>query len=303
MNRPLLFVLGLLVLVVVAVLATMLNSQEPNAFIDQNAKVPVKPAPKPEPKVNSPIKSDEQVLFYPTLGWPTDNKPDADWEIEIHGYIFEAGNHAAGVKLVRELTGIDEAKLAPEELKIFQQRAELFAVDHERGKAIPIRIGERIVTLPESEANGHIQTRLRLTHTEVKAASNGKFRELTFEAILPKRDARTFTGTVHLAPQLSGWHVISDIDDTIKISQVRDKPELMLNTFCRPFRPVPGMAKLYRSWAADRVRFHYVSASPWQLYSPLAAFIREQDFPAGSFHMKLFRLQDRTRTSLFGLQE
>lgn len=295
------FGLGLLVLVVAAVVVVRSNEPPKNVVLNSAQQKPS--TRKPEAKVNSPIKSDEQVLFYPTLGWPTDNKPDADWEIEIHGYIFEAGNHAAGVRLVRELTGIDEAKLAPEELKIFQQRAELFAVDHERGKAIPIRIGERTVTLPESEANGHIQTRLRLTHAEVKAASNGDFRELTIEAILPKRDSRAFAGTVHLAPQLSGWHVISDIDDTIKVSQVRNKPELMLNTFCRPFRPVPGMAKLYRSWAADQVRFHYVSASPWQLYSPLAAFIREHDFPAGSFHMKLFRLQDRTRTSLFGLQE
>lgn len=253
--------------------------------------------------MNSPIKSDEQVLFYPTLGWPADEKPDTDWEIEIHGCIFEAGGHAAGVKLVRELTKIDEAKLATEELKIFRERVELFAVDHERGKAIPIRIGERTFTLPESGANGHFQTRLRLTHAEVKAASAGEFRELPFQAILPKLDSRAFLGTVHLVPKPPIWHVVSDIDDTIKISQVRNKPELILNTFCRPFRPVPGMAELYRSWAGERVRFHYVSASPWQLFPPLAVFTREHDFPAGSFHMKLFRLQDRSATNLFGSQE
>ena len=301
MNRNLLFVCGLLVLVVVAVLVVTL-SQQPHS-VAPNTIERKQHAPKPEPKVTSPIKSDEQVIFYPTLGWPTDDKPDADWEIEIHGCIFEAGRHAAGVKLVRELTGIDDAQLAAEELRTFQQRAELFAVDHERGKAIPIRIGERAFTLPESEANGHFQTRLRLTQAEVNAASAGKFRELPFAAILPKLDSRAFLGTVHLVPKPPVWHVLSDIDDTIKISQVRNKPELLLNTFCRPFRPVPGMAELYRSWSADDVRFHYVSASPWQLFSPLVAFTREHDFPAGAFHMKLFRLQDRTALNLFGSQE
>ena len=303
MNRRLLFGLGLLVLIVVAVLATMLNDQEPNAFIDPNDTFPVKPTLKPGPKVNSPIKSDEQLVFYPTLGWRTGDEPDADWEIEIHGCIFEAGEHAAGVKLVRELTGIDERKLAPEELETFQQRAELFAVDHERGKAIPIRIGERIFTLPESEANGHFQTRLRLTDAEIKATSYGQYRELNFMAILRSGDRRTFIGTIHLVPPPPVWHVISDIDDTIKITLVRNKPQLLLNTFCRPFRSVSGMANLYQSWAADDAQFHYVTGSPWQLFSPLAEFTHGAGFPAGSFHMKLFRLQDRSAANLFGSQE
>ena len=168
---------------------------------------------------------------------------------------------------------------------------------------MPISIGGRIFTLPESEANGHFQGRIRLRDAEIKAATGGKFGELSVTAILPPDDSRSMRGTVHLVPRSPVVHVISDIDDTIKISQVRDKSELLWNTFCRPFRPAPGMAELYRSWSADDVRFHYVSASPWQLYPPLAAFLVEHKFPAGSFQMKHWRLQDRTVLNLFGSQE
>ncbi len=114
-------------------------------------------------------------------------------------------------------------------------------------------------------------------------------------------DERLFQGTVHLMPR-PAVHVVSDIDDTIKVSQVRDKPELLMNTFCRPFRPAPGMAELYRKWDAGNVRFHYVSASPWQLYPPLAEFIREHRFPGGTFAMKPFRIQDGTALNVLGTQ-
>jgi phosphatidate phosphatase APP1 len=42
-----------------------------------------------------------------------------------------------------------------------------------------------------------------------------------------------------------------------------------------------------------------VSASPWQLYSPLADFIRSNGFPAGVFYLKSFRWKDETLFNLF----
>jgi phosphatidate phosphatase APP1 len=63
------------------------------------------------------------------------------------------------------------------------------------------------------------------------------------------------------------------------------------------------MPELYREWARAGVVFHYLSASPWQLYGPLAEFRRAEGFPAGLFHLKLFRLKDSTALDLFGSQE
>lgn len=317
MNRNLMLLAGVSVLMVVGALLVVLNQA-------QEKISPTKPASgtrtsnaqsKPESptmspiqgRVTSPIKKDEEVVFYPTVGWfvgiPHEPENQYGFEIEIHGCIFEAGKHAVGVKLIRELTGIDDTKLTIEEARLFQQRAELFAVDHERGKAIPIRIGDSTYLLPESEANGHFQGRIRLGEKAIATLSEDRFRELQVVAVTRDGDDRTLAGQVHVAPMTPPVvRVISDIDDTIKISQVRNKPELLLNTFCRPFRPVLGMSDLYRTWAEQEARFHYVSGSPWQLYSPLAEFIREHKFPAGSFHMKLFRPTDRTAKSLFGSQ-
>ncbi len=47
-----------------------------------------------------------------------------------------------------------------------------------------------------------------------------------------------------------GLCVVSDIDDTIKHTQVRQRREMLLNTFAREFTAVPGMA----AWTRRRGR-------------------------------------------------
>ncbi|WCJ60251.1 App1 family protein [Fontisphaera persica] len=84
-----------------------------------------------------------------------------------------------------------------------------------------------------------------------------------------------------------GWTVISDIDDTIRVSQVLDKQALMQNTFCRPFVPVDDMATLYRRWQVHLgCAFFYVSGSSWALYDPLCDFVRTNQFPEGVFELR-----------------
>jgi phosphatidate phosphatase APP1 len=84
----------------------------------------------------------------------------------------------------------------------------------------------------------------------------------------------------------AGISVVSDIDDTIKISEVpAPRLTLIANTFRRPFLAVKGMSARYA--AMPSAVFHYVSGSPWQLYRPLSEFlIGKAGFPEGTFHMK-----------------
>ena len=99
---------GVFVLVVVAVLLFVLsNKQQPAKSLS-----PPNLSNKTEKPVTSPIKSDEEIAFYPSLGWPADESEQSEWEIEIHGSIYERGNVAAGVQLVRQLTGIGEEQLS-----------------------------------------------------------------------------------------------------------------------------------------------------------------------------------------------
>jgi len=56
--------------------------------------------------------------------------------------------------------------------------------------------------------------------------------------------ARRIEGRALLVPA-QGLSVISDIDDTVKVTQVRDQQQMLLNTFVRAFEAVPGMAQHY----------------------------------------------------------
>jgi phosphatidate phosphatase APP1 len=103
-----------------------------------------------------------------------------------------------------------------------------------------------------------------------------------------------FSGRIQLIGR-KGISVVSDIDDTIKDSNVLDHRELIANTFGREFRSVPGMVNLYQVWASKSdVVFHYVSGSPWQLYPSLSGFIQSEGFPPGTFHLRQFRLKDKS---------
>lgn len=81
----------------------------------------------------------------------------------------------------------------------------------------------------------------------------------------------------------TGWAVISDIDDTIKVTQTTSPLGILRNTFCveQP-EPVAGMPELYsqiKSQLQDPA-FLYLSASPYNLYPFLRTF-RTTHFPSG----------------------
>jgi hypothetical protein len=91
-----------------------------------------------------------------------------------------------------------------------------------------------------------------------------------------------------------GLSVVSDIDDTIKITHIpAGKRTVLHNTFLKEFRAAEGMRERYLKFVSEfgpSTCFHYVSGSPWQLYGLLSRFLVEQDqFPAGTFHMKDLR--------------
>jgi hypothetical protein len=93
-----------------------------------------------------------------------------------------------------------------------------------------------------------------------------------------------------------GLSVVSDIDDTIRITHVpAGKRAVLRNTFLKEFKAAEGMRERYLGFVADAdasgdACFHYVSGSPWQLYGSLRRFLFEQEqFPAGTVHMKNLR--------------
>ncbi|KAF7301896.1 DUF2183 domain-containing protein [Mycena indigotica] len=72
-----------------------------------------------------------------------------------------------------------------------------------------------------------------------------------------------------------GFGVISDIDDTVKISHSLDPLQLAKATLVDDPEPVAGMPQVFASLAKslNKPQFIYVSASPFQLYPFLRSFI------------------------------
>jgi hypothetical protein len=103
---------------------------------------------------------------------------------------------------------------------------------------------------------------------------------------------RHAVGQLHAVAR-QGVSIITDIDDTIKLTDVTDRNQMLKRTFVDPFEPIEGMNSLYRAWSERfNVCFHYVSSSPWQLYWALEQFLDDHHFPVGSIHLQWFSLRE-----------
>lgn len=250
----------------------------------------------------SDIDADEDVLLYPTSAW----LDGEEWKAAIHGRIYEPEpnsiKRAAVVKVLEEVVGTGETE---DERKRFDYIARLFLVDDEEDQEIQVRIGETVHDAGESEGNGHFAETLKFAADEAARLRHGPATKdgwTSFTAVTDDDDKRVFAG--HFAwIDAEGLSVVSDVDDTIRITEVRDRDAMLKNTFYLPFQAAPGMADLYKRFAAQGAAFHLVSGSPWQLYQPLAAWHAEAGFPAATWHLKYYRLTDKSVLNLFADQE
>jgi len=243
----------------------------------------------------SDIKPDEDVIIFPTQAH-LDGK-QKNWIVPIHGWIFERDRdsiwRSALAKVFIESLGLENDATRSE---LFRERVMMFLVDNERNKRLTLQFAHKYVTAGKTGPNGHFYASLRLPVITGEVSTQDNWQDISL--VLPAADHRSISGKIQMLAQ-HGLSVISDIDDTIKQSNVLDKKQLIENTFSKPFIAVPGMAALYRQWQEQGAMFHYVSASPWQLYPALSSFFRQAGLPAGSFHLKLFRIKDETALSLF----
>ena len=241
------------------------------------------------------LKSDVRVVFFTTDAYRSQG--GRAWTIPIHAWVHEAEDsrirkRAIATTLKRKY-GLEPSA---ETKRIFDRRTNLFLVDNERGKRITVQLLGKMFTLPATGANGHARSDITVDADDVSmAARDGK---LTLAVVLGDQDNRSFTGSVNIVDEF-GLSVISDIDDTVKITLVTDRKAMFERTFFRELEVVPGMAALYQRLASRGAAFHYVSSSPWHLYEPLDEFLTANHFPARSMSLKFVRLKDGTIHNLF----
>ncbi|MDG2383611.1 MAG: DUF2183 domain-containing protein [Pirellulaceae bacterium] len=244
-----------------------------------------------------PIRSDldhtDRVVLYPTFGHQSaDGK---SWYIGVSGVVFEPGRESLRKRmLLRVLQRLMSVPAAELQSELFQDRISCFLVDTERGKRVAVRIGDRVQMLQRpSKRNGHFRGSLQIAAHDLAYLSNTNETPTGWLDVNVVSDHATgkVAGQTQLIGQ-TGISVISDIDDTIKMSDVADRRRLLRNTFLHEYEAVGGMSEIYQDWAVRGAAFHYVSSSPWQLYASLEDLLTASGFPAGSFHLRNIRLRD-----------
>src|SRR5260370_22693563 len=242
--------------------------------------------------------ADKQIACYPTYGY---KDTDGAWKLSVRVWVHESR------------TGSDPLSLlAPAAVEV----AELFAnrgLDRESAEnflktrvADFLREGiqnEEVVFKFRDDTNtksytvdglttdkdGLITDDITLDRVKAPWLAGDGDQSLSYEASVP--GGPVGEGRVQLLGA-EGVSVISDIDDTIKITEIPAGSEVVaLNTFFRPFASVEqpdNMLSMYQGFTSKPgVSFHYVSGGPWQLYELLAAYlIDDRHFPAGSFHLR-----------------
>lgn len=242
----------------------------------------------------SEIEPHQSVITYPSYG--TMDREQRTWNIQIRGTVFEpCGDDYQSRLLVRFLQRAMQGEGKIVESQMFRHRVSSFLAQHKRGKRVTIRVGDKMYRLRHlTRRNGFFGGILRLSQYEVERFKDQEaIRDgwLYFHVLARRTSFREFSGRSQLISP-HGISVISDIDDTIKRTNVNCRRELLVNTFLRDYEAIPGMSQLYRQWAESGAVFHYVSSSPWQLLEPLQQLCDDHQFPRGSYHLRSLRLRD-----------
>jgi hypothetical protein len=248
----------------------------------------------------------QEITVYPTYGY-TDPDHPGTWTVPIRVWVHdnrdtpfaEQAFHRWAIgyfeeDLKRPLSEQEKARLARTlapfiaDDKGDEEVEFLFADDpHQRVFGLARR------TSPNGIIEESIQVPEELVEDLYRRRSDGD-RWLQIHA--RTRDGNgTGTGCIRfLAPE--GLSVISDIDDTIKVTHVPvGKKMILQNTFLKEFQAASGMKDRYQQIVTEAgpsadVCFHYISGSPWQLFALLSDFLTEKEgFPPGTFHMKNLR--------------
>ena len=229
-----------------------------------------------------------EVTFAPTYGYLEGDT----WKIHLKGWVhkkrfLDINEFLAGVATLAH-------RCTKAEQKNFKVRTQNLEDDSEAGEKISIAFvtdpEQKQYDFPESDEQGIIELDVPIRGEQaqvlLQSPQGATGRWLAYQVVSQGAGGR---GQVALI-ESEGLSVISDIDDTLKVTEIpHGKDIVLLNTFCRDFVAAPGMANRYKEWStrAPAVSFHYVSGGPEQLYGPLAHFlITEQGFPEGTFHMR-----------------
>ncbi|GLB39808.1 putative uncharacterized conserved protein (DUF2183) [Lyophyllum shimeji] len=209
----------------------------------------------------------EDVLLFDALAFPDPANP-ANTLVSLQAFVFKHQvDSRALTALENSLKGVtpDIAR----NLHTVRDRLRLLGAVGLAGRNVKVFVQgcNKQALLPATSGSPHQGIAL-------KNVPIGGCRRGVKELIAQVAGSTHFTATVFCSPN-SGFGLISDIDDTIKVSHVLDKVALAKSTLLDAPQAVAGMPELYASLAKslNSPQFIYISGSPFQLYPFLHKFI------------------------------
>lgn len=234
------------------------------------------------------------IETYPGYGFQNE---EGNWRVNVCGIAYQTPPFNLRQKMILKVLGnAMQASESDLECQTFQDRVWPFFVDGDKGIRIYIKIGnEKLKLKKKTRKSGRFyswpQLPNKLVETSAEVDDAGR-RSLAYEIFTSDSGIAPVTGRIKLLSR-TGVSIISDIDDTIKDSSVTNRRELLKNTFLNEFKAIKGMSEVYQRWHDAGAEFHYVSSSPWQLYTPLQKMTEDFGFPTGTMHLRNFRLRDQ----------
>ncbi len=170
-----------------------------------------------------------------------------------------------------------------------------FATDEIVGALVRARL-QSIESEVVTDAEGYFKVEL---NTAGVANRDALFQEVELELIKPINEngerARA-VGQILVPPATAKFGVISDLDDTVIVTNVTNRLKMLLTvTLLNEHTRLPfkGVAAFYQALqngttGAENNPIFYVSSSPWNLYPPLTEFLRIHKIPLGALFLKDF---------------
>ena len=225
---------------------------------------------------------DKVVTVYPTYGY----RRGGGWAIPLRVWVHKPRRVDAVPDDLLRVVIDEEGALKEDEVVRCRECVAGFLADDDSGETVTLKFdagGEELRFREDTDANGLVEETFELPGD--RAAG---WLDVAAEVKGPFGKVHAGRGRVRLL-EPEGKSVVSDIDDTIKVSEIPAGRRIILrNTFLRDYVIAEGMLERYRG--LGDVSFHYVSGSPWQLFGLLHAFLVEREgFPEGTFHMKSLR--------------
>jgi phosphatidate phosphatase APP1 len=227
--------------------------------------------------------SAKTITVFPSYGY----RDGDEWKIPLRVWIRKPGHGGKLANLLLQLAA--EARgtsLQDEEQARFEECIGPFIADDDWNERVTVRFdgtNDEFQFKERTDANGVVEEEFVVSG---EWAKRGEWLTVTATAWGDGREHKG-EGRVRLIEPI-GSSVVSDIDDTIKVTDILSGNRVVLrNTFLRKYVRAEAMREMYEMRFNARA-FHYVSGSPWQLYPLLHQFMQEEGFPEGSFHMRRF---------------